>query len=279
MWFYCRGLGCNFVVKSGDVLRKHHAECLFFERGKRGTSCLYRKCDYTGRSQIETSLKVRNAVMGSSTFDELIEEFRLVHRDLEWSDVNFEGPGFLDKTMYFSWGEGRFTYSASDIIIATFDDPRPMLAKYNPYDTFEDKKRTDHQSFKSYLYAFYIIRRPKGVTKFALSAEHYQRHPSNKLLAGKFLRGGFKLVQPPLSCEEANWPQQEIISGTVRQIFAGYIFPRNPTRLWRSYREKKKKIKHLERLSIPLRQILSDILTPYFFRACHQLIVDYFLGA
>ncbi|AYV83283.1 MAG: hypothetical protein Hyperionvirus5_89 [Hyperionvirus sp.] len=35
MWFYCRGLGCSFVVKSGEELQEHQAGCRSFLEKKR----------------------------------------------------------------------------------------------------------------------------------------------------------------------------------------------------------------------------------------------------
>ncbi|AYV81609.1 MAG: hypothetical protein Harvfovirus45_6 [Harvfovirus sp.] len=45
MWFYCRGAGCGFSVKSGDSLRDHHGGCRAFSERKRDTAVLSRKRD------------------------------------------------------------------------------------------------------------------------------------------------------------------------------------------------------------------------------------------
>lgn len=216
--------------------------------------------------------------IGISSFDELMDEFQLVHRDMEWSGMDFGRPEFLDRTMYFTWGMRE-----TETIIVTFDDPRPGFETCEPPDHSWERKREHTKPFQSYLYAFEIIRRPIGLTAFALSAKRYFTSVyggSSELPPGKFPRSGFKITEPPSFSDVVySLPRHQIISGTVRHIFSAYVLPSPQPHSAAFYRAIRKKKKHLSRLAIPLRRKLSDILTPYLFSACYSIIADYFLGA
>jgi len=239
---------------------------------------------FSAGNEIDCDLPEKQCIVKiwSTTFDELIEEFRHVHRDMEWKGMDFGSSKFLDRTMYLSWGLPRGICS-SELILATFEDPRPLFAAFDAAYEARTEDRKEPVKFESYLYAFKITRKPIGLTTFALTAEHYffgSWRGSFTLRDGKYHRKGFKMIQPPLFSEVGyGLPRDQIISGTVRQLLAGSVLPSPQSHGAGFYREIRKKEKHLERLAVPLRRKLADLLMPHLFPACHIMIADYFLGA
>lgn len=210
----------------------------------------------------------------SSGFDDLLEEFRLVYRDLEWIIVDFTSGEFLDRKMYFSWDGSVGNYR--ERICVTFNDPRPFL---------DGLAIIEETPFDSYVYGYEFSRQSTGLGTFALTPYiffGFRVIGESSMKDGKFFRKGFELTRPSLFRKEvANWPRQEIKFGIFREIFGeSHIFTRNGFRgAFNSSECLDKKREHLKNLGIRLGDMLSDLLLMYLPRVCHRFVADYFLGA